>query len=113
MGLASFKAEGAPFLDLVCMSPFRVFCDPSRTTRYVASSLFFFLDFLPLGFLMGIVCRLLDEAPSFDSSPGSVSSRKVLHLFLWGSLEPQPPSDFGLFPQAPADLRTRALPLFY
>ena len=56
--------------------PFRVFCEPSRTARYVASSLFFFFDFLPLGFLMGIACRLLDDAPSSVSSPGSVSRSK-------------------------------------
>ena len=76
MGLAFFKAVAVPFFDLVCMIPFRVFCDPSRTARYVASSLFFFFDFLPLGFLMGIACRLLDEAPSSVSSPGSISRSK-------------------------------------
>ena len=74
--MAPFEAVAVPFLDLVCLMPFKVFCDPSRIARYVASSLFFFLDFLPLGFLMGAVCRLLDEEPSSVSSPGSNSSSK-------------------------------------
>ena len=75
-GVAPFEAVAVPFLDLVCIIHFRVFCDPSRTARYVASSIFFFFDFLPLGFLMGVACKLLDEAPSSVSSPGSVSSNK-------------------------------------
>ena len=74
--MAPFEAEVVPFLDLVCITPFRVFCDPSSTDRYVASSLFFFFYFLPLGFLNGTACRLLDEAPSSVSSPGFVSSNK-------------------------------------
>ena len=72
--MAPFGAGAVPFLDLVFIMPFRVFCDPSKIARYVASSLFFFFDFLPLGFLKGVACRLLDEEPSSDSSSGSVSN---------------------------------------
>ena len=73
--------------------PFRVFCEPSRMARYVASSLFFFFDFLPLGFFMGIACRLLDEAPSSVSSLGSVSRSKGS----FASLE-VPGSGWGISP---------------
>ena len=71
--MAPFEAEAGPFLDLVFNIHIRVFCEPSSTDRYVASSLFFFVDFLPLEFLKGMVCRLLEESPSSVSSPGSVS----------------------------------------
>jgi len=74
--LDPFEAEVVPFLDRVCIMPFRVFCDPSSTARYVASFLFFFFDFLPLGFLKGTACKLLDEAPLSVSSPESVSNIK-------------------------------------
>ena len=84
--MAPFEAEAGPFLDLVFIIPFMVFCDPSSIDRYVSSSLFFFVDFLSLGFLKGTACRLLEETPSSVSSPWSVSmSRGYSFASLKGS----------------------------